>query len=287
VIVADVDGVLDKQIFGYPSTTAAGIQAISLLNAHGFTLALNTARSLAQVKQYCEAYGGAGGVAEYGSAVWDAVSGRELALISEEALGELEQVKRSLRTIPGVFLNDNYQYSIRAFVYERGRTVPLPSILIRNLLAGLRVDRLDVHQTFTDTTVIARETNKGGGLLALLSLTGNAGIDTIAIGDSEPDLTMFQVATRSFAPSHISCRRAAQLLGCRVASRPYQRGLLEIVRMIVHPDSAKCHTCRGVESSFEGRDDRFLAYLEMADRPRWSHLIRTLLDPKSLEAFRE
>src|SRR2546425_374130 len=34
LVVLDVDGVLDKQIFGFPSTTAAGIRAVSLLHAH-------------------------------------------------------------------------------------------------------------------------------------------------------------------------------------------------------------------------------------------------------------
>lgn len=286
LVVADVDGVLDKQIFGYPSTTAAGIQAISLLHAHGIALALNTARSLAQVKVYCEAYGCVGGIAEYGSVAWDVVGGSERVLVGQEALGELDQVRRSLRSIPGVFLNENYQYSIRAYLFERGTTVPLPSIMIRDLMAGLKVDRLDLHQTFTDTTIIARETDKGRGLLELLSLSGHAGIDTFAIGDSQADLPMFQAATRGFAPSHISCRRAAQLFGCRIASRSYQSGLLEIVRSIVHPDGRPCDACRAVERALGQNDDRFLAYLKIADRPWWSHLFGALLDPKSLGAFR-
>ena len=65
--VLDVDGVIDQQVFGYPSTTFAGIQAISLLHQHGFAIALNTARSVPEMKEYCQAYGFAGGVSEYGS----------------------------------------------------------------------------------------------------------------------------------------------------------------------------------------------------------------------------
>jgi hydroxymethylpyrimidine pyrophosphatase-like HAD family hydrolase len=287
VVVADVDGVLDKQIFGYPSTTAAGILAVSLLQAHGLTLALNTARSLAQVKAYAEAFGCVGGIAEYGSVAWDRVSGQERVLISEEALAELEQVRKALRAIPGVFLNDNYQYSIRAYLHERGTTVPLPSILIRDLMAALKADRLGVHQTFTDTAVIALETDKGRGMSELLSLAGAAGAETIAIGDSEPDLAMFQAATRSFAPGHISCRRAAQLLGCRVAKGGYQTGLLEIARLIAHGDGAQCATCRAVERAFEAHDDRFLGYLKIADRSRLSLLAGALFDFQSMRAFRE
>lgn len=287
VVVADVDGVLDKQIFGFPSTTAAGILALSLLHAHGFTLVLNTARSLAQIKRYAEVYGCVGGIAEYGSVAWDRLSGQERVLVSEIALAEVEQVRRALRAIPGVFLNDNYQHSIRAYLYEGGRTVPLPSIMIRDLLAALKADRLEVHQTYTDTAVIARETDKGRGMIELLSLAGAAGAETIAIGDSEPDLAMFQVASRSFAPGHISCRRTAQLLGCRVAKGGYQAGLLEIARRIVHGDGRQCATCRTVARTFEAHDDLFLGYLKIADRSRLSLLAGALFDPKSVQAFRE
>jgi len=55
------------EIFGYPCTTAAGIEALSLLSGNGVSMALNTARSIAEVKEYCHAYGLAGGVAEHGA----------------------------------------------------------------------------------------------------------------------------------------------------------------------------------------------------------------------------
>ena len=287
VVVADVDGVLDKQIFGYPSTTAAGIQAISLFHAHGFTLALNTARSLAQVKRYAEAYGCVGGVAEYGSVVWDRVTGQERVLVSEETLAEVERVKARLRSIPGVFLNDEYRYSIRAFLYEQGRTVPLPSIMIRDLLASLKAERLEVHQTWTDSAVIARETDKGRGMLEMLSLAGASGAETIAIGDSEPDLAMFRAAGRSFAPGHISCQRAARLLGCWVAEGAYQVGLLEIARRIVHGNGGQCGVCRSVERGLAANEDIFLDHLRIADRSRMSLLVRALLDSKAIQAFRD
>ncbi len=190
LVVMDIDGVLDKQIFGFPSTTAAGIHALSLLHAHEVPVAVNTARTVAEVKEYCEAYGFVGGVAEYGAAVWDAVGKRERALVSAESLGQLERVRHELRQIPGVFLNDGYRYSIRAYTYERGVTVPLPTALIRTLLDALRVDRLSFHQTYLDTAVVAKETDKGRGLLELLAVVGQPDLETIAIGDSEPDLAV-------------------------------------------------------------------------------------------------
>ena len=82
LVVLDIDGVLDRRLFGFPCTTAAGIKALSLLSAHEFSVALNTARSAAEVKDYCNAYSLAGGVAEHGSYLWDAVRQREQVLIS-------------------------------------------------------------------------------------------------------------------------------------------------------------------------------------------------------------
>jgi hypothetical protein len=76
LVALDIDGVLDRRLFGFPCTTAAGIEALSLLGDHGFSVALNTARSVAEVKDYCQAYSLAGGVAEHGSYIWDAVTQR-------------------------------------------------------------------------------------------------------------------------------------------------------------------------------------------------------------------
>jgi hydroxymethylpyrimidine pyrophosphatase-like HAD family hydrolase len=285
LVMLDIDGVVDKTIFGFPTNTAAGIQSLSLLHAHGFAIAFNSARSLAQMKKYCEAYGAAGAVAEYGAVVWDALTGNERVLVNEESIDELERVRRALRSIPGVFLNDAYMYSIRAFVYQRETTVPLPTVTAQNVLAAANVKHLRLHQTFTDTTIVAGGTDKGRGLRALLALSGNPDIATIAIGDSAPDLPMFRAASRSFAPSHISCRTAAELIGCRVAARPYQPGVLESVRKIIHP-GANCPKCRSVEQDLNNRTELFPRLLAQADRSRVTQLIRVMLDPYAIKAFR-
>jgi haloacid dehalogenase-like hydrolase len=285
LVVMDIDGVLDKQIFGFPSTTAAGIHALSLLHAHDLALAVNTARTVSEVKEFCKVYGLAGGVAEYGSAVWDAVGGQERVLVSTESLRQLELVRDALRQIPGVFLNDGYRHSIRAYTFERGATVPLPTTVIRNLMTDLGVNRLHFHQTYIDTAVLAKEIDKGKGLLALLELAGQKGLETWAIGDSEPDLAMFRVATRCFAPSHISCRSVARLLGCRIARHSYQRGFLSAVRSMVHPEGGRCGRCRSCEQSWRRPPDLFLRLLDAADQKQLGLLLRALLDPASIKAF--
>jgi hydroxymethylpyrimidine pyrophosphatase-like HAD family hydrolase len=284
----DIDGVLDRRIFGFPGTTAAGIEALSLLSAHEFSVAVNTARSAAEVKAYCQAYSLAGGVAEHGSYLWDAVGRRGRILISPEAERQLDELRRNLRLIPGVFLDDRHQYSIRAFTYlpkpsglvsrlvssmrssgvGDGVLAPLPSLLVQHLITDLGLDRLSFHQTTIDTTIVAKEVDKGSGLLALRDWVLGADAKTIAVGDQEPDLAMFRVATRSFAPANIGCAPQARLLGCQIVRHSYQRGLLEIVRVLTHPDGRRCERCAEAESMSARGDDLFMDVLRTADR-KW------------------
>lgn len=286
-VVLDVDGVLDKHVFGYPSTTAAGIQALALLHSHGFTVALDTARSVQEVKEYCRAYGFAGGIAEYGAWVWDAVAGKEMVLVSVEDKQRLDELAERLRTIPGVFLNDDYQYSLRAFAYGANGAVPLPTPVIEALVAKLKLDRLKIRQTSIDTTVTARATDKGKGLLALKALIGQERAETIAVGDTEPDIPMFAVSQRSFAPGNMSsCRPVAKAMGCNIVPGRYQVGLLQIAQAIVHPDGGRCNTCTSPENLDRLKEpDLFLKLLRVADEGRMARLFGALRDPLSYRAF--
>jgi hydroxymethylpyrimidine pyrophosphatase-like HAD family hydrolase len=285
LVSMDIDGVLDQQVFGYPSTTAAGMQAVSLLNAHGFAVAMNTARSLKHVKAYCQAYGFVGGAAEYGAYVWDRLSGREKLLVSDESLRQIDILKEFLRGIPGVFLNEDYQYSIRAYTYQKGTTVALPTPMIRDAIAKLQLDRLHYHQTFIDTAVVAKETDKGKALLALLELAGVPGLTAYAIGDSEPDLPMFAAAQRSFAPGNTTCRKAARAVGCWIADEGYQQGLLSIARRIVHPDGSRCGQCRLPAVGVEGSEAVIYELLKLADESRLKRLLRAVADPMMIRSF--
>ncbi|KAA6458324.1 hypothetical protein DYQ86_20630 [Acidobacteria bacterium AB60] len=283
IISLDIDGVTDRFLFGFPSTTAAGIEAISMLKAHGFSVAFNTARSIPETKAYCESYGFAGGVAEYGAFAWDANTGREQILVDELSAHQLTVARRRLKAVPGIFLNDDYRYSIRAYTYERGRTIPVPRLLIQNLLSELRLDRLSYHQTYLDTAVVAKSSDKGKGLLALLQMTGQENVSTIAIGDSDADLPMFATASRAFAPGNITCRRQAQALGCQIAGSSYQLGLLEIVRKIVHPNGETCDLC-GPGGLTSG--DLFSELLRIADRNAFGLLARAAFDLSWVKNFR-
>jgi len=293
LVAIDVDGVLDRRRLGFPSTTANGIEAVSLLNVHGFCVVLNTARSVAEVKTYCQAYGLAGGVAEYGSYIWDAVNLRGRVLLGEEAMRQLAELRAFLRRIPGVFLDERHQYSIRAFTYQAkprallsvlvsvlrgagigpGTPAPLSPLVVEHLIAELHLDRLSVLQTSIDTTIMAKGTDKGTGLTALRDWVLEPDAETAAVGDSEADLRMFSVVKRCFAPAQIDCTPQAQLLGCHIARHSYQRGFLEIARQLVHPDGSRCDCCSDVRIPSHA-NSLFLEILEAADRSLWRTLTR-------------
>lgn len=299
LVVLDVDGVLDRRLFGYPCTTAAGIEALSLLATHDLSVALNTARSASEVKDYCNAYGLAGGVAEHGSYVWDAVHQRERVLVSKEALEQLHELRENLRLIPGVFLDERHQYSIRAFTYREkplgliqtllsstrassigdGALSHISNHILHELLVDLKLDRLTFHHSPMDTAVIAKDVDKGTGLTALRDWVLSPGAETIAVGDGEPDLAMFRVATRSFAPANVACSRQARLLGCHIVPHADQRGLLEIARMLVHPQDDPYSRCSDLPAGLP--DEPFFSAVRAADGNRAAHLIKAILHPTS------
>jgi hydroxymethylpyrimidine pyrophosphatase-like HAD family hydrolase len=306
LVALDIDGVLDRRLFGFPCTTAAGVEALSLLRAHDLSVVVNTARSIAEVKAYCEAYALAGGVAEHGSYLWDAVNQRGRAIVGPEATRQLDELKKNLRRIPGVFLDDRHQYSIRAFTYQdkprslsgrllrfirsagvgEGDVAPLPTLVVQHLMTELGLDRLCFHHTTIDTTIVAKDVDKGSGLTAFRDWVLGADAETIAVGDQEADLAMFRLATRCFAPANIGCARQARLLGCQIASRPYQRGLLEIARAITHPTGRPCARCGSDQSTSPPAHDLFVDILRAADRSSAKNLLAVLLHRAADRIFR-
>jgi hydroxymethylpyrimidine pyrophosphatase-like HAD family hydrolase len=299
VVLLDIDGVLDRRVFGFPSTTGAGIEALAILHAHGYTLAVNTARSASEVREYCAAYGLAGGIGENGSYLWNAVAGHGRPLVSDETLAQLDQLRTHLQTVPGVFLDGRHHYSIRAFTYEdrsrHGRLaailhgwrsfsvspvapVPLPTLFISELIEALGLDRLRIEQTLIDTTITGRDVDKGTGVAALRELLAAPDAEVIAVGDSAADLPMFAAVSRSYAPSQIGCRDQARVLGCIIVSRPHQRGLLEITHAITrgHGVTAHAHTDQARP------DEPFLRILRAADRRLTLGHVTAILDPDFL-----
>lgn len=235
MVFLDVDGVIDQYVFKFPTSTLSGVRAISLLRTQGFQIYLNSARSSYDVKEYCTAYGFRGGIAEAGSYIWDAVTGQEKVMVEADSLKALERVREMLQSLPGVFLNKYYKYSIKAFTYQdNSGTVPLPSVLVNRVLEEVNaITSLKVHQTERDTIITCQNVDKGTALVALLKLIYRENARTIAVGDTKLDLDMFRVVDYCYAPGNTRVNDLATLLKCKVMSRNYQKGFLDIAKDIV------------------------------------------------------
>lgn len=285
LVFLDVDGVIDRNTFFYPTTTQSGVRGLAVLRSHGVRTFLNTARSCHDVQAYCAVYGLDGAVAESGSWLWDAVTQREQALVEPESLAELQRVREALEKRPGVFTNHLYRYSIKAHTYGEGGTKAVPEAVVDEVLAQVGARTLSVHHTSIDTAITSAAVNKGTGLQRMAALLDANGAETIAVGDTWPDLAMFRVASRCYAPSHTWVRDEATALGCRVVKSPYQAGFLEIARHITHPEGGSCRDC--VEPRFEAGEhgQALIDFLGDIESSKGRHLMRAMLDPRSIDAI--
>lgn len=228
----DLDGVFDHQLLGFPHATRRGLQSIALLRAHGFSIVLNTGRSIQHVRQYCDAYGFPGGVAEHGSVFLDTVNGRELPLIDGAAGRQLAACREAMRSVPGVFIDDAYEYSIRAYRYKGGETAGLKADEIETLLKRPEFSKLTYLSRSADTYIVQEGIDKGSALRTVRDLVGRPDVPVTAIGDSHADIVMLTAAEFAYAPANCSplVRDVAREGKCRIVKREYQNGLLAAVQ---------------------------------------------------------
>jgi hypothetical protein len=121
--------------------------------------------------------------------------------------------------------------------------------------------------------------------LALLDLVGHRDLLGAAVGDSDADLPMFAVARSSFAPGHISCRGQASAVGCYIDSKPFQPGLLNIVRRMVHPKNQTCRRCPPTNMPERFRNNLVFQILQHADESRVKRLARSVFHSTLLKSF--
>lgn len=279
LLIMDIDDVFEKNLFGFPMTTAYGIKAISLLGMHGLSCAVNTARYVDEVKEYCRHYGFAGGGAEYGSVFWDNVLQKEQVLIAGEEMEELERVREILSSIPGTFTNPNYRFSIRAYQYSKERTVPVPEAVVGHVFGKLGIRRLRAHRTYIDTAILAESANKGNIVAKIRAIKGMNKGRIGAIGDSSPDMPMLKMADRGYVVdnANVDMKREARNHNIHVLSYPYQKGLYHAVVDFIHGgDGGRCALCKECERSFRREDDPFMKIFKTADMSalqRWARVL--------------
>ena len=272
----DLDGVFDCDVLGFPHTSASGLTALALLQGHRYSVIPCTARSIADVRSFCRTYGLPGGLAEDGSVFYDAVEDREWSLLDEVAAAQLARCREVIRELPEVFTDPAYRYAIRAYRYQGHETIAPDRRGLGTLLARDGLDRLTFRSTLGDALIAPRAVSKGRALLAAKRRLEGAVESVAAIGDSERDVSMLEVADFAYAPANCSkgIRELARQGRCRIMALPRQLGLLAAVRDLLGRSAAgDGATGLPTRVCLEPYDDPVVGVLRAADRTRLRALL--------------
>ena len=272
----DLDGVFDCDVLGFPHTSASGLTALALLQGHRYSVIPCTARSIADVRSFCRTYGLPGGLAEDGSVFYDAVEDREWSLLDEVATAQLARCREVIRQLPEVFTDPAYRYAIRAYRYQGHETIAPDRGGLGALLARDGLDRLTFRMTLGEALIVPRAVSKGRALLAAKRRLEGAVESVAAIGDSERDVSMLEVADFAYAPANCSTgiRELARQGRCRIMALPRQLGLLAAVRDLLGRSAAgDGATGLPTRVCLEPYDDPVVGVLRAADRTRLRALL--------------
>jgi hydroxymethylpyrimidine pyrophosphatase-like HAD family hydrolase len=248
----DVDGVFESSPLGFSATTAAGALALRALRAHGFEAVLVTGRSVQDVIDRCDAYQLAGGVAEYGAAVYDRQEHEVISLMSPEETAAIEALQSSLAGPQKLDVDPDYHFIARV---RRSGGGPVPPAELTSLPGSPHGSwQFVVGQGQTD--IVCPGIDKGRGFRALAARLSGPSRPNLAVGDTEADLPMLNVAERAFAPANA---RGLRGRGVEVLGTSYQCGLAEAVGHLIGHQPGRCATCR--PPAMESRRHRLLQLL--------------------------
>lgn len=234
----DVDGVLELDFGGFPTTTIAAMSALRALRAHGYRVMLATGRSIPDVRDRCAAYRLAGGVGEYGAAFYDPRTSA-ITAVHERASDPAQRAAlvADLTALPSVSIDPDYRYCVRA---SRGGKALDPDAL-RRLAAphpGFRPLQGDAQTDFVPVGV-----EKSIGVRELMSALGAEGEQVeFAMGDTAADLGILRMARVGRAPAH--ARRSLAGAGVAFTRSSYQAGLAQAVGRLIGHRPGSCAECR-------------------------------------------
>lgn len=247
----DLDGVLECHALGFPATSPTGALALRALVAHGYRPVLATGRSVPEVRDRCLAFGLAGGVAEYGAALY--FDGESVDLRPAQSRVLLDRVRDQLSRHAAVVVDPRYQYSVRASCGDG----PLPADIV-NEVRSLGAAELQIVNGIGQTDIIATGIDKGSGLRALAALMSDPGC-AFAMGDTASDIPLFACAQLARAP------RNADFGDCAVSVQrtrhAYQAGLSEACADLLGHRPGRCPICR--PSAFAPRTKAVLTMLDL------------------------
>ena len=248
----DVDWVLETKWLDFPAIAPAGALALRALLRHGYRPVIVTARSLGEVRDRCRLYRLAGGVAEFGSVLYNHESGQVLSPLQASERAELVRLRDELEKLPDVYVDHAHEHSVRAVrVTTRGSVRGLDEDTIHAALHAADLEgRLRIFRGGGQTDFVTASAHKGTGLRAL---AGALGTDfekkhpiAFAMGDDWPDAPMFDLAQAKYAPANISDELRNQLSAwpdLTVTRDPYGSGVLQAVTAFLGHSPRACRVC--------------------------------------------
>jgi len=265
----DLDGVFDRELFGFAHTSINGLRAVALLKANNFSVVLNTGRSIEDVRQYCNSYGFEGGIGEYGSVFFDAVKNRESPLIDDTAAQELARCREAIKSISGTCLDPDYRFAIRAYRLRDGRSTGLSMSNLEGTLSDGGFEQLAFICREADTVIVSKEVSKGNALDVVRRGLGCESEPVAAIGDSEMDVPMLERAQFAYAPAncHAAIRELAREGKCVILRQRFQRGLLASVRRRLGTRKHNTELLPPLPREADQPDSLILRLLDISDRP--------------------
>jgi hydroxymethylpyrimidine pyrophosphatase-like HAD family hydrolase len=247
----DLDGVLECHALGFPATSPTGALALRALVAHGYRPVLVTGRSVPEVRDRCLAFGLAGGVAEYGAALY--FDGEPVDLRPAQSRVLLDRVRDQLSRRAGVVVDPRYRYAVRASCGNG----PLPADIVSEVRSLGAADMRIMHGA-GQTDITAAGIDKGSGLRMLAALMSDPGC-AFAMGDTLPDIPLLACAQLARAPRNANFDGSA--VGVQRTRHAYQAGLSEACGDLLGHRPGRCRICR--PPAFAPRTKAMLAVLDL------------------------
>ena len=239
----DIDGVVESDAMGFPAPTVQSMLSLRALCRHGLRPVLVTGRSYADVDRRRTEYPVAGIVAEYGGMISTPTGSENLLTVDE--LADLHALREGFLADSRMQLDDDRLASLRCVARRGTADYQYASSVIDRALAGVKTN-FGVIEGDAQLDLVPRRITKAVGLSRLQDDLGKPEI-RFAVGDTNADVPMLQMATEGAVPGHAepTAKAAARL----VSKHPFQRGLAEAIGTLLGHAPGGCPTCSALPVS--------------------------------------
>jgi hypothetical protein len=155
-VLMDIDQMINKDLWEFPTITMGGIRSISSLHQQGIPFVLKSSRSFDEVKAYCTYLLADGGVAEHGSVLWLRETQQEIVLIDTETREQLMLARQLLKELPDLHIHPRYRYLVKTIYFKDTTAGPAETERIRGVIEKNNLDKLRVIPSDSGTIIMGK-----------------------------------------------------------------------------------------------------------------------------------